>query len=673
MDIASLNIKVTQSGVQEGASGLSRLKTEAQGAAKSVDQIDQSSRKASGGVSALSSVTSGAANAIKSLIGGYAALQAVGMADQFVLLKGRVEQSTRSVEEADQAWAGLLATAKETGQLEASINIFQRLSFVRDEIKATTDEMLQFTETVNKLGIVAGASQDALKFGLTQLGQSLSSDIVRAEEFNSIMENIPSVGRAIADELGITTGELRRLVVEGKVASEDVFAAILNQTEKAREQYEQMPMTVGRAWQQFKIALMESLGLMNENTGATSLLIGFLYRAGEAAKALGVIVSAVAASFNALTTLIGGGFLYLINLGIEALNKFGDAVADVYNSVSSTVKWGSFGKVDIGQREGANFQRIGGGSDSIINEMNAEQARIGSDLIKTINTAFPGKDSADEKSTAVRQITTDYKKLVEGLKEGNKEEDKAAKLIQSTISNLKFKNEQMARSVEDQEVYNQLRQANVDIDSAAGQEIENLVRLNQQLKSEQDNLNKIVDAGEGAFKKLWLGAIKGGQDFRDSMRSIVDDVAEMFYDMVIKSQIQNLMKGAFSGGSSGSSGFSFGNISGALSGAFDWIGGLFGFADGGSFQVGGAGGTDSQLVAFRASPDETVTITKPGQDGGSSGAVAVHYNIDARGADAGVEQRLMRAISTLDRTLESRALNAVDTQFKRNPKYGSRA
>ena len=43
------------------------------------------------------------------------------------------------------------------------------------------------------------------------------------------------------------------------------------------------------------------------------------------------------------------------------------------------------------------------------------------------------------------------------------------------------------------------------------------------------------------------------------------------------------------------------------------LGNLIGFADGGSFNVGGAGGVDSQMVAFKASPNERVHITKPGQ------------------------------------------------------------
>lgn len=40
---------------------------------------------------------------------------------------------------------------------------------------------------------------------------------------------------------------------------------------------------------------------------------------------------------------------------------------------------------------------------------------------------------------------------------------------------------------------------------------------------------------------------------------------------------------------------------------------LFGMASGGSFKVGGTGSTDSQLVAFMASPDEEVTVRTPSQ------------------------------------------------------------
>lgn len=41
-----------------------------------------------------------------------------------------------------------------------------------------------------------------------------------------------------------------------------------------------------------------------------------------------------------------------------------------------------------------------------------------------------------------------------------------------------------------------------------------------------------------------------------------------------------------------------------------------GFASGGSFRVGGSGGTDSQRVGFMATPGEQVNVTRPGEGGG---------------------------------------------------------
>ena len=69
---------------------------------------------------------------------------------------------------------------------------------------------------------------------------------------------------------------------------------------------------------------------------------------------------------------------------------------------------------------------------------------------------------------------------------------------------------------------------------------------------------------------------------------------------------------------------------------------LPGFATGGSFVVGGAGGTDSQFVPFMATPGERVTVSRPGQSAG--GDISVVNNIDARGAD---EARIMRIMPTI--------------------------
>lgn len=68
-----------------------------------------------------------------------------------------------------------------------------------------------------------------------------------------------------------------------------------------------------------------------------------------------------------------------------------------------------------------------------------------------------------------------------------------------------------------------------------------------------------------------------------------------------------------------------------------------GFATGGSFKVGGSGGTDSQLIAFRATPGEMVDIRTPGQAKVGAPSVTIQNNVDARGATTD----LIRALPTI--------------------------
>jgi len=97
---------------------------------------------------------------------------------------------------------------------------------------------------------------------------------------------------------------------------------------------------------------------------------------------------------------------------------------------------------------------------------------------------------------------------------------------------------------------------------------------------------------------------------------------------------------------------------GTRSGLLGGIQNLFGFADGGAFTVGGAGGIDSQLVAFRASPGERVTVDQAGE---GSGGITVVQNLhfhpgvpetvraELRRATPGIRESMLAALQ--DRVL----------------------
>jgi tape measure domain-containing protein len=95
----------------------------------------------------------------------------------------------------------------------------------------------------------------------------------------------------------------------------------------------------------------------------------------------------------------------------------------------------------------------------------------------------------------------------------------------------------------------------------------------------------------------------GKVDIRQFFQDIFANLLKLATNQLIGSLFKNMFGGIGGGAAGGGGGGFFSNI----------FGGLFGKAHGGSFDVGGSGGTDSQLVAFKASPDERVTVQTPEQ------------------------------------------------------------
>jgi hypothetical protein len=117
--------------------------------------------------------------------------------------------------------------------------------------------------------------------------------------------------------------------------------------------------------------------------------------------------------------------------------------------------------------------------------------------------------------------------------------------------------------------------------------------LNDGMESMEGGISDIADSIGTTIGQAFQGVIDGSKSVKEAIADVLKSLASM--------ALNSLFSGMGGGGFFGS----------LLKGIFG--GGLPGFASGGSFQVGGAGGIDSQLVAFRASPNERVNVTKPGQ------------------------------------------------------------
>lgn len=211
--------------------------------------------------------------AISAALSGIAVRNTILLADKMNMLDQQIKNVTNNAEQFNKIRDGIRGIAAETGSsIESVTRLSQALIIAGESIGATDDQVVEMTSNLNKLGAIGGASGEAMKNSMRQFGQAMTGGIVRAEEFNSIIENTPLIAKAIAEGMGKNVGELRKMVIEGKVLSKDVFKSLESQTDKINKKFAAMPITVDRATGMISNSIATVIQKIDEEIEATDTL-----------------------------------------------------------------------------------------------------------------------------------------------------------------------------------------------------------------------------------------------------------------------------------------------------------------------------------------------------------------------------------------------------------------
>lgn len=195
-------------------------------------------------------------------------------ADAMSQMQARIERLTGSVAAATQTMQGLMRISSATGgSLQDTAKLWETLSTALRDTGATNGQIIQLTETLQKIGRIGGSSAEEMANALRQFGQSISSGTIRAEEFNSILEQMPELARQIAAGMGVSVGELRQLMQDGKLTAEDALNAIQKQTGSVNAEFEKLPRTLAQANNALTNSFLSMIDSVNQATGASSGMV----------------------------------------------------------------------------------------------------------------------------------------------------------------------------------------------------------------------------------------------------------------------------------------------------------------------------------------------------------------------------------------------------------------
>lgn len=567
----------------------------------------------------------------------------IQQADAFNTLNQRIRTATKDTGDYTEVQRELYRITQQNGaEFATSVSLFQSLARSAPELQATNTEVLKLVNTVQQLGVISGATQAAQQAGLLQFSQGLAAGVFRAEEFNSLLENIPEVANRIAKGMGVSVGQLRQMVLDGQLLSKDVFDSLLKQSQGINEEFKEIPDRVSRSSEKLGTSFDHMLSALDKAAGVT----GFIAR----------IYENVAKTFDDIAISLGEDQLAKLNLELEQTERYLEAIkkTDGGDSQARRLQEEQLKRI---KKEIADIKALNeGGSDFVgplrpagaptqaLTDNNAPSAKeiAQQTQLEKLNTAI--KEQGDLYGKTNEEIAV-YKLQLAGATEADIQ---AARAIFAGIEATKQHNEAVA---EGQRIYEATR---TDAEKLAT-EIERLNRLYEQgafgavgsaeasdtrdraIARAKADFSDLADAGEEANDRL-IAATRGwGDQFTNTLADMVQkgkldfaSLADSIISDLLRIQIyQNITAPLF--GSLGIPGFKLHSGGFVGSGTSQMVNPLI-FAGAPRYHAGGWPGLRSDEVPVIAQKGEYILSKQQVAAMGASGGGNMSVRIENKGS-----------------------------------------
>lgn len=233
---------------------------------RSLGDIGDSAKRAEGGVQLL--------RRSLGLIGGAFAVQhLVQVADTYTNIQNRLKLVTTSTVNLTRVTNELFAISNRTrSSYEGTANMYARVALSAKDLGVSQRQLLNFTESLNQAVILSGASMREAEGALIQLSQGLASGTLQGDELRSVLEQLPMVADVIAQHLGVTRGELRKMGRDGQITAQIILDAFAAARGELADKFAATVPTIGQALQVLRNKFIQLWGEFSTGSGIARAL-----------------------------------------------------------------------------------------------------------------------------------------------------------------------------------------------------------------------------------------------------------------------------------------------------------------------------------------------------------------------------------------------------------------
>lgn len=219
-------------------------------------------------------------------------------------IDNRLKLVTNSSKELENAFDRIREISTRTrSPLEENIALYQKVAQAQNELGASNEELFTFVEAVGTSLAIQGGSANTARGALIQLSQAIGGTVVRAEEFNSILEGALPLAQAAArgiDAAGGSVARLRQIVLDGELSSKEFFDAIISQQDELATLFEKTNPTIAQSFTVLRNEAVTSFREFDKGVGLSQALAKVFLLVSENLGDIVIALSIVAGGFAAL-------------------------------------------------------------------------------------------------------------------------------------------------------------------------------------------------------------------------------------------------------------------------------------------------------------------------------------------------------------------------------------
>lgn len=214
-----------------------------------VDNFNNRQRQSEEGARKVASAWGLVKKAIGSALAAIGVQKVIELADSMTSTRARLDIMNDGLQTTDELQSMIMKSANRSrAAYQTTADAVSKMGIMAKDAFSNNDELIKFTELINKQFTIAGTSAAGIDAAMLQLTQAMSSGVLRGEELNSVFEQAPTIIQTIADYLDVPIGKIRDMADDGQITSTIVKNAMLASADEINAKFEAMPMTFAQVW-----------------------------------------------------------------------------------------------------------------------------------------------------------------------------------------------------------------------------------------------------------------------------------------------------------------------------------------------------------------------------------------------------------------------------------------